>query len=363
MSPTPATATRPDAPSRAWIVAAIAFTAVVAFVGMGTGGREADVDQAVYEHTLREMRNGTDYYEATRDALVAKEGAPPSQLRSVRPPLEFAVLARLPESTWRLAAAVAFGATIALAGALAQPFGRWAGPVAVTGAGLWSLGYMPLLYLHAEIWAAPWLLAGLLYLRRRRPGPAIGALATAVAFRELYAMPLLVAAATHRRRKATWFALVALASYAIAHAVRAAGIIEAGGRETPFGNFHLGASYVLTAVSPSDRPLGWLIGVGFGVCGVAGALRWRRRDPAARAAVAHVALMVPLTWLAGRSYWGFTFGPLLAAYAPAAFARRPADGGSDRFDLFGRDREQSTEGDEEHELLPHAGEASGLSPK
>lgn len=304
---------------RMLIVSAV-FGALVLVVGQQTTQAESDVDQVVFEETLRDMRAGADYYPAMRDALIEKEGAPPSQLRSVRPPLEFWTLSRLPESAWRYASGAAFAAVIVLAGLLGLPYGRWGGAASAGLAGLWSLGYTPLLYLHAEVWGAPFLLGALLAVRRGRIGPAVGLAALATALRELYALAFMGLLWKNRRRPVAWVVTVLLAAYAVVHGSNARRILVSDGKEAPFGNLDESGSYFLSALSPSDRPLGWSIGMVTIVGGAVG-LYFARRHPASALATLHCGGLAVVTLLLGRAYWGFTFGPLLAAFAPAALAR------------------------------------------
>ena len=70
-------------------------------LGIRTGYRTVDVDEVVCRDTVVAMQHGHGYYPAMRDALVAKEGAPPSQVRAVRPPTLYLFLARFPERSWR----------------------------------------------------------------------------------------------------------------------------------------------------------------------------------------------------------------------------------------------------------------------
>ena len=85
---------------------------------------------------------------------------------------------------------------------------------------------------------------------------------------------------------------------------------------------------MLSALSPSDRPFGWIVGVGGGVLGLVGAVRRWPVDRAARLVVLTAAVLVPATVFFGREYWGLTFGVALACFAPAA--RRPRALGAER---------------------------------
>src|SRR5947209_20575020 len=98
------------------------------------------------------MNRGDGYYVAMRKALVRKEGAPPTQVRSVRPPTMFLLLYAFPPRAWRWLVGVVFFVALALAWRLSRPLAWWAGPVAVCLAAVWLLVASPRLYLHSELW-------------------------------------------------------------------------------------------------------------------------------------------------------------------------------------------------------------------
>jgi hypothetical protein len=104
------------------------------------------------------------------------------------------------------------------------------------------------------------------------------------------------------------------------------------GREAPFGQSGHGLRYVLSALSPSDRIFGWVIGIPSLVLGFFGL--WQRwgEDDGARLLLPFAGVMVLLTVLVGREYWSLTFGPALACYVPAALTelqdRRPERDGT-----------------------------------
>lgn len=307
-----------DRADRIAIIAAAAFALAAVVLGLRTGYRTVDVDELVFRHTIVAMRNGEGYYPAMRDALVAKEGAPPSQVRSVRPPTLYLVLARFPASTWRYLVDAVYLATLLMAWRLARPLHPLGGPVAVFLTGMWILGATPFLFLHTELWAVPFLLAGALAMRNERWAAAAVALAMAALLRELYVLPLLIGLLVAPRRRAFVGAIVVVAGLALIHAGLARDIVAAGGKEPPLGPSGQGVRYLFNALSPSDRPLGWLVGVLGTVLGFLGL--WRRRpiDPAARMLLPFVAVILPLTLLVGREYWGLVFGPALVCYLPAA---------------------------------------------
>src|SRR5688572_1903807 len=93
------------------VVASICFAIVATAFGVHTDYRTVDVDEVVYRNTIVAMRDGAGYYPAMRDALEAKEGAPPSETRSVRPPTLYVALSTFPEASWRY---LAGGASLAI---------------------------------------------------------------------------------------------------------------------------------------------------------------------------------------------------------------------------------------------------------
>ena len=302
------------------VVAAVCLAVVATALGVGTGYRTVDVDEVVYRNTVVAMREGQGYYPAMRDALVAKEGAPPSQIRSVRPPTLYLVLARFPERTWRYLVGAVYLAVLLLAWRLARPLHAYGGPIGVVSAGMWVLGAAPVLFLHTELWGLPFLLAAALALRNRRWALAALALAIAALLREIYVLPLLLGLAVAPRRRAWVGAVVVVAGLAFVHAGLASDILSPDGREAAFGKSGLSPGYVLSALSPSDRPLGWLFGIAGGILGFLGLRRLWPDDAAARVILPFAAVMAPLTVLVGREYWGLAYGPAVACFAPAALA-------------------------------------------
>lgn len=306
-----------DRADRIAVVAALCLALVTTIFGVRTGYRIVDVDEVVFRNTLVAMRDGAGYYPAMRDALVKKEGAPPSQIRSVRPPALYLALSRFPEGSWRWLAGAAYLAVLLLAWRLGRPLHPYGGPIAVFLAGMWMLGASEVLFLHAELWGLPFVLAGALALRNSRWALAALALAVAAVVREIYVLPLLIGLVVAPRRRA-WVAAVAVAGALLAvHAGLAADILDPQGREAAFGKSGLSVRYILSALSPSDQPLGWVLGVVGGVLGAVGLRRRWGGDPAARLLLPFAAAMVPLTVLLGREYWGLTFGPAVACFAGA----------------------------------------------
>ncbi|MBV8305529.1 MAG: hypothetical protein JOZ04_15055, partial [Acidimicrobiia bacterium] len=201
----------------------VVLGAVAIAVGVRAGYHHVDTDELVYRRTLIAMQHGAGYYNAMRSALIRKEGAPPTQLRSIRPPTMFLLLRPLPASTWRWAVGVVYIAVLLLAWRLSRPLAPWGGPVGVGLASLWLLGAAPLLFLHSELWGLPFLLGGALALRAHRWWPAAVLLAAAVLFRETYLVGFaagLVLAGPRRAvsRRPFWIAAVALLALAAVHA-------------------------------------------------------------------------------------------------------------------------------------------------
>ena len=302
------------------VMAAACLAIVATALGVHTGYSTVDVDEVVYRNTLVAMRDGAGYYPAMRDALVDKEGTPPSQIRSVRPPALYLALARFPEPAWRYLAGAAYLAILMLAWRLGRPLHRLGGPIAVFLSGMWVLGAAQYLFLHAELWGLPFLLAGALALRNRRWGLAALAVAVAAVLREIYVLPLLFGLALVPRRRPWVVAVIVVGALGAVHAGLAADILDPNGREAAFGKSGLGPRYILSALSPSDQPLGWLLGALGGVLGGLGLHRWWKDDPAVRLVLPFAAVMVPLTVLLGREYWGLAFGPAVMCFAPAGLA-------------------------------------------
>ena len=306
---------------RTYILAAFVLGLVAFLSGVQTGYRTMDVDEVVYRNTLREMHNGAGYYPAMRDALIEKEGAPPSQIRSVRPPTMFLLLAYLPERAWRWASAVPIFATIFLAGALARSFDPRAALPATVLTGLWMLGASPFLFLHPEFVGLPLLVGGLWALFTRQGGLAPALLLAATLVRELYLVWFVMCLVLCGRRRAWWVAAGVLVVAAAAHAQFASEILVSHGREPGLnGTIHRLSSF-FGGFSPSGSAVGGVIGVITTILGVVALARlaWGGSDRASVLAVLISATMLLiLTTFFGRQYWGLTFGPILAIFAPLA---------------------------------------------
>src|SRR4051812_45641457 len=194
---------------RVSIALVVPLAALAVAIGLRAGESTPDTDELVYRRTLVSMQHGSGYYDAMRTALVRKEGAPPSQVRSVRPPTMFLLLRWFPRSTWRWDVGLVYLAVLLLAWRLSRAMAPWAGPVAVALSAVWLFGASSRLYLHSELWGLPFLLGGALACRSGRWAVGAGLLAAAVLFRETYAVSFLAAlvfAGGARERRPLWMA-------------------------------------------------------------------------------------------------------------------------------------------------------------
>jgi hypothetical protein len=296
----------------------VVLTALTMFVGLRGSHRVFDVDQLVYERTLKAMRHGTGYYRAMRQALILKEGSPPTQLRSIRPPTMFLLLRPFPPWLWRWLVGLIFASVLTLSWRIGRDRRPLGGPIAVIGVSFWLLAAAPFLYLHAELWGLPFALGGVLAAQHRRWAMAAVLIGVAVMFRELYGV-LFVFGFVFAPRRQVWLGVgLVLAGLAAVHASLAASVLSAHGREAPFGNGVRGVHYVLSSLSPFDTPLGLVVGV-VSTVGALIALAWAARrgeHRLERMVLAFAVVMIPATVLFGRVYWALCFAPLLACYLP-----------------------------------------------
>ena len=305
---------------RVAVAAAVILALLATMIGVRTGYGLVDVDELVFRDTLVSMQGGEGYYPAMRDALVVKEGAPPTQVRSIRPPTLYLVLSRFPEGSWRYLVGAVYLAVLLLAWRLGRTLHRYGGPIAVTVAGMWVLGATEVLFLHTELWGLPFLLAAALALRHERWALAAVSVGVAALMREIYVLPLLFGLVLVPRRRAWAATLVVVVVLGVIHADLASGVLADQGREAAFGQSGHGFRYILSALSPSDRIFGWVIGIPSLVLGFFGLAQEWREDAGARLLLPFAAVMVLLTVLVGREYWSLTFGPALACFVPAALA-------------------------------------------
>lgn len=297
------------------VTVGLLFVVLALIVGVRTGSQVSDVDETLYRRAHHEMRAGAGYYRAEYDAMVAKEGVGPTNVRAYRLPTLYVGLEPVPESMLRWVVAAPFLVLVLAAWRLGRPYGAWGGTVASGLVGWWVLGAATYLYLHAEIWGGALLLAGLA-ATRRRPRFAALALGGALLVRELFAPAFLLGLLRHRRLRVWWAMVAVLGFVAVIHLHLAAQLLDPNGYQPPL---RFTGRY-LSALSPGDGPFGAVIGVGGGLAGVFGlVLAHRRGDEAARTAVGQVAVLVPATILLGRTYWAYTWGPALACFAAVTF--------------------------------------------
>jgi hypothetical protein len=156
-------------------------------------------------------------------------------------------------------------------------------------------------------------------MRRERWAAAALCLAAAALIRETYVLAFIAGLVWSKDRRTWWPALGALAVLGALHGWAAASVLSAHGKETPFGTSGLGYRYILSAVSPGNKPLAWALGLVGGVLGLIGlASRWAT-DRGARMVATFAAVMYPATIFMGRVYWGLAFGVAVAVFAPSGY--------------------------------------------
>ena len=314
------------APDLVSIVLVVLVAAVALTLSLGSDRSVVDLDQAVYQRTLAGMQSGQGYYDATKVALAEKEGAAPSQLRSVRPPTLYLLLRPFPASSWRVLAVGVYLAVLLLAWRIARDATPWAGPLVVVLAGAYMRAAAPYLYLHAELWGLPLALGGLLAIRRSRWVLAAALLVAAVLVRELYLVYLIGAVVWVPRRRAFAAGVIVVAAAGVVHAVLASRILDPNGREAAFGN-ETGWRHALEALGPGGGALGGAIGVAVMVVGIGVLVVLCRRSEdraEARVALTAVTALAIAATTVGRVYWGLTFAPVAACYAAMVVAWFPA---------------------------------------
>ena len=306
----------------AGLAVVVLFAVMATLNGVDTGWQLMDVDEAVYRSTLEAMRDGEGYYEASREALIVKEGQPPTAVRAIRPPTLYLFLAQLPPAAWRWVAALPWTAALAFAWWLGRRHGALGAVLAPLLAGVWVHSFSTFLFLHAEPWAAPLLLAAAAALRRDRHGWAAGFVLGAVLLRELAVVGLVVGLVLgwrHHRRP--WLvASAAAALFGAIHAVLASRVLSSVGYEARLGNEELTWAFLGRHLAAgSETPLRVLAAAAV-LLGLVGAARALRRDPAAAFALPVAATIGVASVLATRVYWSALWLPLLAPFAGAALS-------------------------------------------
>lgn len=308
-----------------FVVVGVAIVVALTFVGLLRAGRETqrDVDEVLHADTLRAMRDGAGYYDAMDDALVAKQGVGASSIPTVRPPAAFVVLRFVPDDRLEAAGALVLLASGVLTVLLAREGPRWAPVAAGALAGLWIVHFAPHLYLHSEVWAAPFVLGAMLAVRARRIPVAALLLVAAALIREFSVIALLTGAVvtwSDRRSRPWWVGAVAVTSaYYVGHVVAASRIVSPDGEHPGYGIASV--SDALFAVSPGSTLLAWSVGLLTLVAGGWGLVRgWMGHDLAARLAAPSVVVLLPLSVWSGRNYWTASWAFILVAFVPAGVA-------------------------------------------
>jgi hypothetical protein len=271
-----------------------------------------DVDEGVYRSVLFQMQDGAGFYDATTQALVEKDGAPPAQARSFRTPVLATALSPFPSSTWRWLAAIP-GIALCLAAALLAGPSQTSRRVSGALTSVWVLVSLPLLYLHHELWGAALVVFAAAALRDGRDGLAAALCLVATAIRELFGLSLIAGLVFGRDRR-PWVAALAGAGLVAAAHLRAAGdAATPGGYDPPLEATDPILHYLSPGNSTGAALLGALI-VGLGAVG-----GWRHRDRVdIRFALAGAVPLAVAGVIAGRSYWSIAWAaPVCVAAALA----------------------------------------------
>ena len=90
----------------------------------------------------------------------------------------------------------------------------------------------------------------------------VGSMAIALAFRELYgalfALAFIKSWIVNPRQRRWWLVASLLVSvFGALHVVRANSYVADSGYDASFGNEKMNIHFLLSAISPSDKPLGW----------------------------------------------------------------------------------------------------------
>lgn len=297
------------------VVLLVALLAVLAGTVVGLRGDRRDVDEAVFRSTILRMQHGVPYYDAFVDAIVEeKQGIAPSTVRSIRTPVVSYLLTPLPEAGWRWAAGIPAVALCLAAAALAGP-DLLAQRLAAGLCGAWMVVSLPYLYLHAELWGAPLVLAAGLLARGERDGPAAAAALVATAMRELFVLSLLAGLAV-RRRRAPWIGALGIAVVgALVHAHWARAVLDPDGFDPPLRAVDTYLAYL----SPGETGAAQVLGVI--LLALAGIGVWLRRgDPAMRLLVPASIPLIVGGATSGRAYWTLAWCGVTSAAGAVALA-------------------------------------------
>lgn len=295
------------------VVLLVSFAGVLVGLISGQQGGRHDIDERVYLSVLEHMQDGDSYYEAAAAAIEEKDGAGPSQVRSLRTPVLATLLALLPDSARRPAAALPGLALCLGAAALAGPDIQ-ARRLASGIAAVWMIVSLPLLYLHHELWGAALLAFAGLQLRRGHDGRAAALCLAATAVRELFGLSLIVGLVLRRLRVPWVLSLVIAAGGGVLHMLWARRVLDPQGYDPPLKAID---SY-LAYVSPGAGGGGSQV-LGAVLLLLAGAGFWMlRHRPEWRFLVAFAVPSIVATGLSGRVYWSLTWCAITSAAAGVA---------------------------------------------
>lgn len=298
------------------IVLVLALTGVLLGSILGARGDTMDIDEQLFRSTLLHMQDGLGFYEAHVEANIEKDGIGPSQVRALRTPVVASVLAWFPQEAWRWLAAIPAIALCLSAAALAGP-DLLARRLAAGVTSLWMLVSLPLLYLHQELWGAPFLVLGALQLYRGRDGPAAFMCLVATAIREQFGLSLVIGLLLRRNRKPWAAALVAASVGAALHVRWANQVLDPSGFEPPLRALDPYLTYTSLgdgggAAQVVGAVLLVLAGIGF----------WLRRHEREQQFLLAFVIPVLVAGVAsGRSYWVLMWCGVTSAAAAVAIQR------------------------------------------
>jgi hypothetical protein len=267
-----------------------------------------DNDQYLYQGTVRRMRAGQGYYEASEQTFRAAGGTIETA-RGYRLPTAFLLWRLLPErGLWPAYVIVVAGATalILLAGGVA--------PIAVLLCFLYLLilGKFSVEYLFVELWAVPLVAGAMVASVARRWWPAAGLALAATTVRELAVLLIvggLLAALVRKHPTKPWVGALATAAvlYGL-HIVLVSSHLGSHGTE--------GRLLGTGSLSAAAHMMGFQLpaGVVVGPLLWSAALVWLRRTDRLLAVGPYAALPL-LGLVADRPYWGGMVVPFLLVWS------------------------------------------------
>ena len=305
-----------------------------------------DIDLAIYQGTIAEMRQGNSYYSSMSDALnsyITADGQgpfTPSSIRAFRLPTLFLVWASVPGTyTWPFVLVVVV-CTATLVGLLWRPF-------AGLGVMLWELLLVyPTALLHlpgfaypprwgyVEIWVVPLILGAMFAMRKGVPAVALVLVLISALCREL-AFPCLITGAVAAWRRGSpiqpWVAAtVACLGFYLWHAQQVLPHLLAHGNEAPLVDIGGVTGVVMNTDAGAGVLAAGLLGLGF----IAWPTVTRRWSPSWWIALPLIGGLPIVGLIASREYWSLLvvppaislFGePRTARYRSARDPGRAAD--------------------------------------